>query len=128
MLRWRNPLPMIRRSWPADGLLDGCFLGPMGGAPTIGFNMDQIQLVQNVTAIVEMIRGAVDPISWDGRGGQGSLGVNLQTMSLIVRQLSEARSASASCESPAARRRRRRTAPKSSGIVTGSGPAGRTNG
>ncbi|MFL5331007.1 MAG: hypothetical protein ACJ8C4_19120 [Gemmataceae bacterium] len=78
---------MITKVYYLGDLMTG--LGPMGGAPTIGFNMDQIQAVQNVTAIVEMIRNAIDPMSWENKGGQGSIGVTMQTMSIVVRQSQE---------------------------------------
>lgn len=63
--------------------------GPYGGTPTIGIANDQIQTVNNITALVEMITGAIDPQSWEKRGGQGHLGVNLPTLSLTVRQSQE---------------------------------------
>ncbi len=63
--------------------------GPYGGTPTIGMANDQIQTVNNITALVEMITGAIDPLSWEKRGGQGHLGVNLPTLSLTVRQSQE---------------------------------------
>jgi len=64
-------------------------LGPYGGAPTVGAALDQVQLAQNVAAIVEMVTSAIDPLSWDKRGGQGNIGVNLPTLSLTVRQSQE---------------------------------------
>lgn len=63
--------------------------GPYGGTPTIGISNDQIQTVNNINALVEMITGAIDPQSWEKRGGQGHLGVNLPTLSLTVRQSQE---------------------------------------
>jgi hypothetical protein len=63
--------------------------GPYGGTPTIGMANDQIQTVNNIAALVEMITGAIDPQSWEKRGGQGHLGVNLPTLSLTVRQSQE---------------------------------------
>jgi hypothetical protein len=68
---------------------DLIFGGLYGGAPNIGTANDQIQIVQNVAALVEMITGAVDPLSWEKRGGQGHLGVNMATLSLTVRQSQE---------------------------------------
>lgn len=78
---------MITRVYYLGDLIMG--LGPYGGAPTLGVNLDQAQLVQNVTAIVGMITSAVDPQSWEGKGGQGHIGVNLPTLSLTVRQSQE---------------------------------------
>ena len=51
--------------------------------------LDQAQLAQNVGGIVEMIKNSVDPMSWQGQGGQGSIGFNIPTMSLIIRQSAE---------------------------------------
>lgn len=78
---------MTTKTYYIGDLMTG--LGPMGGAPTVGFMLDQAQSLQNVTAIVEMIKGSVDPASWEGRNGYGAIGVNLPTMSLIVRQSQE---------------------------------------
>jgi hypothetical protein len=64
-------------------------LGPYGGAPSIGAQMDQVQMVQNVSAIVNMITSAVDPQSWESKNGQGHIGVNLPTLSLTIRQSQE---------------------------------------
>jgi hypothetical protein len=63
--------------------------GPYGGTPTLGMANDQIQTVNNITALVDMITGAIDPQSWEKRGGQGHLGVNLPTLTLTVRQSQE---------------------------------------
>lgn len=63
--------------------------GLYGGMPTIGIANDQIQTAQNVACLVEMITNAIDPQSWEKRGGQGHLGVNLPTLSLTVRQSQE---------------------------------------
>jgi hypothetical protein len=68
---------------------DLIFGGLYGGAPNIGVAADQVQVVQNISALVEMITGAVDPLSWEKRGGQGHLGVNMPTLSLTVRQSQE---------------------------------------
>jgi hypothetical protein len=63
--------------------------GLFGGAPQWGLALDQAQLAQNVGGIVEMIKNSVDPMSWQGQGGQGSIGFNIPTMSLIIRQSAE---------------------------------------
>ena len=63
--------------------------GPYGGTPTLGIANDQIQTVNNISALVEMITGAIEPQSWEKRGGSGHLGVNLPTLSLTVRQSQE---------------------------------------
>jgi hypothetical protein len=78
---------MTTRVYYLGDLITG--LGPYGGAPTVGAALDQVQLAQNIAAIVEMITSAIDPLSWDKRGGQGNIGVNLPTLSLTVRQSQE---------------------------------------
>lgn len=78
---------MTTRVYYLGDLITG--LGPYGGAPTVGPALDQVQLAQNVAAIVEMITSSVDPQSWDKKGGQGNIGVNLPTLSLTVRQSQE---------------------------------------
>ncbi len=63
--------------------------GLFGGAPKWGAALDQAQLAQNVGGIVEMITSSLDPMSWQGKGGLGTIGFNIPTMSLIVRQSAE---------------------------------------
>ena len=63
--------------------------GVFGGAPQWGLALDQAQLAQNVAGVVEMIQQSIDPQSWQGRGGFGTIGFNIPTMSLIIRQSAE---------------------------------------
>jgi hypothetical protein len=63
--------------------------GLFGGSTQYGMALDQAQLAQNVGGIVEMITGSLDPMSWQGKGGVGTIGFNIPTMSLIVRQSAE---------------------------------------
>jgi hypothetical protein len=63
--------------------------GRFGGAAQFGLALDHAQLAENVGGIVEMITGTIDPTSWQGKGGLGTIGFNIPTMSLIVRQSAE---------------------------------------
>ena len=36
-----------------------------------------------------MVTNSLDPMSWQGKGGNGTIGFNIPTMSLIVRQSAE---------------------------------------
>jgi hypothetical protein len=63
--------------------------GLFGGAPQWGMALDQVQLGQNVAGVIEMIQSTIDPTSWRGRGGEGLIGFNVPTMSLLIRQSAE---------------------------------------
>ena len=63
--------------------------GFFGGSTQYGLALDQAQLAQNVGGIVEMITCSLDPMSWQGKGGNGTIGFNIPTMSLIIRQSAE---------------------------------------
>lgn len=63
--------------------------GFFGGATTYGIALDQAQLSQNINGIVDMVVSTLDPMSWQGKGGTGTVGFNIPTMSLIVRQSAE---------------------------------------
>jgi len=63
--------------------------GLFGGAAQYGPALDQAQLAQNVSGVVEMITSSLDPMSWQGKGGTGTIGFNIPTMSLVVRQSAE---------------------------------------
>lgn len=78
---------MITKNYYLGDLVLG--LGLVGGAAQYGVGLDQAQLAQNVGGIVEMIKSTIDPQSWDGKGGAGTIGFNIPTMSLIVRQSAE---------------------------------------
>jgi general secretion pathway protein D len=78
---------MVTKNYYLGDLVLG--LGLVGGAAQYGVGLDQAQLAQNVGGIVEMIKSTIDPQSWDGKGGAGTIGFNIPTMSLIVRQSAE---------------------------------------
>jgi general secretion pathway protein D len=50
--------------------------------------VDQFQAMQNVTTIIQMIQN-IDPPSWQGNGGFGTITFHAPTMSLIVKQTAE---------------------------------------
>jgi hypothetical protein len=78
---------MVTKSYYVGDIVSAT--GRFGGAPQFGFALDQAQLAENVGGIVETITGTIDPTSWQGKGGMGSIGFNIPTMSLIVRQSAE---------------------------------------
>ncbi|HJT77288.1 MAG TPA: hypothetical protein VJ739_08800, partial [Gemmataceae bacterium] len=53
--------------------------------------LNQVQMGQNVAAIIDLIQRSVDPDSWlaNDRGGQGTIAFNPATMSLVVKQSAE---------------------------------------
>jgi hypothetical protein len=60
-------------------------------APHLGVTVDP-QVAQNVQAIIDMITMSIEPGSWVTRGGQGMIGYNTLTQSLIIRQSAEVQS------------------------------------
>jgi general secretion pathway protein D len=50
--------------------------------------VDQLQAMQNVNTIIQMIQN-IDPPSWQGNGGFGTISFHAPTMSLIVKQTAE---------------------------------------
>lgn len=50
--------------------------------------VDQLQAMQNVNTIIQMIQN-IDPPSWQGNGGFGTVSFHAPTMSLIIKQTSE---------------------------------------
>jgi hypothetical protein len=78
---------MVTKSYFVGDLV--AVTGLYGGAPQWGTALDQAQLGQNVAGVVEMIQSSIDPQSWRGRGGEGLIGFNVPTMSLIIRQSAE---------------------------------------
>jgi hypothetical protein len=78
---------MVTKSYFVGDLV--AVTGLYGGAAQWGTALDQAQLAQNVAGVVEMIQSAIDPQSWRGRGGDGIIGFNVPTMSLIIRQSAE---------------------------------------
>jgi hypothetical protein len=78
---------MVMKSYYIGDLVS--VAGLFGGATQYGTALDQAQLAQNVSGIVEMVTSSLDPMSWQGKGGNGTIGFNIPTMSLIVRQSAE---------------------------------------
>lgn len=78
---------MVTKVYYMGDLVAG--VGPIGGAAGVGMGLDQIQTAQNISAVIEMVTGSIDPESWEKRGGLGVIGFNQATMSLIVRQSQE---------------------------------------
>ncbi|VTS06667.1 DUF4974 domain-containing protein [Tuwongella immobilis] len=66
--------------------------GPFGGAVTWGPFVDQMQTQENLKVILQAIEQSIDPMSWKGNGGLGSIQFHMPTMSLIVRQTTEVHS------------------------------------
>jgi len=62
--------------------------GPFGGAVNWGPWMDMMQTQDNVAKIIEMVK-AIDPNSWQGAGGNGTVTFNWPSMALVVRQTAE---------------------------------------
>jgi hypothetical protein len=56
--------------------------------PTIPAIANQFQMIQAIGNILTQIQG-IDPESWEGRGGPGTVTFNPATMSIIVKQSSE---------------------------------------
>jgi hypothetical protein len=56
--------------------------------PTIPAIANQFQMIQAIGNILNQIQG-LDPESWEGRGGPGTVTFNPATMSIIVKQSSE---------------------------------------
>jgi hypothetical protein len=67
----------------------GAFGNPLQFGPFIA----QKQMEENVRLIVEMIKDSIDPQSWEGRGGAGTITFHQPTMSIIVRQSAEVHAA-----------------------------------
>jgi hypothetical protein len=78
---------MVTKSYYIGDLVS--VAGLFGGSTQYGLAMDQAQLAQNVAGVVEMVTSSLDPMSWAGKGGNGAIGFNIPTMSLIVRQSAE---------------------------------------
>jgi hypothetical protein len=78
---------MVTKSYYVGDLVAAT--GSFGGAPQWGIPLDQAQLAQNVAGVVEMLTSSIDPLSWQSKGGLGTVGFNIPTMSLIVRQSAE---------------------------------------
>jgi hypothetical protein len=78
---------MVTKSYYIGDIVSG--VGLFGGGAQWGPALDQVQLAQNVNAVIEMITSSVDPMSWNNKGGFGNIGFSVPTMSLIIRQSAE---------------------------------------
>lgn len=74
---------LIARAYPVADLI--------GGGPAFGVNplLNQFQMMQNVTQLIDLIQNTIDPQSWQVNGGPGTISFHAPTMSLIVRQSAE---------------------------------------
>lgn len=63
-------------------------IGTFGGLEW-GPYVEQLQMQQNVKAIVDAVKGGIDPLSWSDKGGPGSITFDFLSMSLIVRASTE---------------------------------------
>jgi hypothetical protein len=77
---------LVTRVYYVGDLVNGT--GPFGGAINWGPYLDFMQSQENLAKLVEMVK-AIDPFSWQGMGGNGTVTPNLPSMSLIVRQTAE---------------------------------------
>lgn len=78
---------MVTKAYYVGDLIGAAGL-PLGSQPLVpGSDSDQMKL--QVSMIMEMITSSIDPMSWLGKGGTGSIGFNVPTMSLVVRQSAE---------------------------------------
>jgi hypothetical protein len=79
---------MVTKAYYVGDLIGAAGL-PLGSQPLApGGDSEQMKL--QVSMIMEMITSSIDPTSWLGKGGTGSIGFNVPTMSLVVRQSAEA--------------------------------------
>lgn len=70
------------------------YLGDLVRGTTTTFNpfIDQALAIENARLIADTITNSVDPLSWEGQGGIGSVRFHAPTLSLIVRQTAEVHS------------------------------------
>jgi hypothetical protein len=64
-------------------------VGPFGGAPRWGPFLDYQQTMANVKVIMDSIQSSIDPLSWQGKNGPGSITFHYPSMSIIVRASAE---------------------------------------
>ena len=64
-------------------------VGPFGGALQWGPVLDFQQTQANAAQLIESIKGSVDPLAWQGKGGSGTVTFHYPSMSVIVRASSE---------------------------------------
>ena len=78
---------LVTRVYYLGDLVQG--VGPFGGALQWGPFLDFQQTVANVEIIMESIKNSIDPESWRGKGGAGTITFHFPSMSIIVRASSE---------------------------------------
>jgi hypothetical protein len=78
---------LVTRVYYLGDLVQG--VGPFGGALRWGPFLDYQQTVANVEVLIDSIKSSVDPESWRGKGGAGTITFHFPSMSLVVRASSE---------------------------------------
>lgn len=78
---------LVTRVYYLGDLIQG--VGPFGGALQWGPLLDFQQTEANAKMIIDAIKSSVDPMSWEGKGGSGTVSFHFPSMSLIVRASSE---------------------------------------
>jgi len=64
-------------------------VGPFGGAPVWGPQLDELQAQENARVIVDTIQNSIDPNSWKLNGGPGTIVYHAPTGSLIIKGSAE---------------------------------------
>jgi hypothetical protein len=69
----------------------GDLFGVAGTAAGIGFGpgFNQLQYAQQVEQIIQLVKESVDPSSWQGSGGSGTITYHAPTASLVIKQSAE---------------------------------------
>src|SRR5262249_32079281 len=78
---------MTTKTYYVGDLVTG--LGPYGNPLQVGAGLAQQQEDQNDEMILNLIRESIDPQSWQGNGGAGTISYNRVTKAFIVRQSAE---------------------------------------
>ncbi|HEY7425533.1 MAG TPA: hypothetical protein VH682_14980 [Gemmataceae bacterium] len=58
------------------------------GSPMLPAAVNQFQMMQTIGTIINMVQG-IDPESWEGRGGAGTISFDPVRMSLVIKQSAE---------------------------------------
>ena len=58
------------------------------GSPTLPAIANQFQMMETIGTIISMVQG-IDPESWEGRGGAGTITFDPIRMSLVIKQSAE---------------------------------------
>ncbi|MCE9532101.1 MAG: STN domain-containing protein [Planctomycetes bacterium] len=77
---------LVTRVYYLGDLVNG--LGTFGNPLQWGPQMNMLQTQENVDRLMGMI-SSIDPDSWKGRGGNGTMTFNWPSMSLVIRQTAE---------------------------------------